>query len=48
MSIIMEGAEMGMDGGLISKGTDLVATLWEMQQNMSFFNVYTLDSLSVM
>lgn len=35
MSIIMEGAEMGMDGGLISKGTDLVATLWEMLFSMS-------------
>lgn len=48
MSIITEGAEMKMDGGLISEGTDLVATLWEMQQNMSVIHVYMLDSLSVM
>lgn len=48
MSIITEGAELGMDGGLISKGTDLVATLWEIEQNISTFNVYMLDSLTVM
>ncbi len=39
MSIITEGAEMKMDGGLISEGTDLVATLWEMQQNMSVMSI---------
>lgn len=48
MSIITEGAEMRRDGGLISEGTDLAATPWEMQQNMSVINVYMLDTVSVM
>lgn len=38
MSILTEDADMGMDGGFISKGTDLAETLWEMQQNMPIFH----------